>query len=159
MIKSRSAPAFGRFSEDNLEYIISDPFAPPRVQVNYLWNDTLIAGVNQFGSGDGVFQQSDPALQSPGWKGQADSGWAALFLPARCRERGVLEFWPFPVPDTGSPPDNLCRPRLFAICSRTLRSPNRKPGFSGSGRASGDLGVSDHEPGRSFPPLGSLSVC
>ena len=47
--------AFGRFSEDNLEFLITDPFAPCRAQVNFLWNDSLISGVNQFGTGDGVF--------------------------------------------------------------------------------------------------------
>ena len=46
---------FGRFSKDGREYIITKPFLPPRFQINYLWNDTLISGVNQFGSGDGMF--------------------------------------------------------------------------------------------------------
>ncbi|WFB35204.1 hypothetical protein P3T73_13645 [Kiritimatiellota bacterium B12222] len=46
---------FGHFSPDGKEYIITDPMAPPRFQVNFLWNDTLISGVNQFGTGDGMF--------------------------------------------------------------------------------------------------------
>ncbi len=46
---------FGQFSKDGLEYIINKPFLPPRFQINFLWNDTLISGVNQFGSGDGMF--------------------------------------------------------------------------------------------------------
>ncbi|MEI8312883.1 MAG: hypothetical protein WCH98_19210, partial [Verrucomicrobiota bacterium] len=46
---------FGHFSPDSTEYLITDPFAPPRAQINFLWNDTLISGVNHFGSGDGVF--------------------------------------------------------------------------------------------------------
>ena len=46
---------FGHFSPDGREYIISDAFLPPRFQINFLWNDTLISGVNQFGSGDGMF--------------------------------------------------------------------------------------------------------
>ncbi len=48
-------PPFGHFSEDGREYCITEPLAPPRAQVNFLWNDTLISGLNQFGSGDGVF--------------------------------------------------------------------------------------------------------
>ncbi len=51
-----SAPdAFGHFSEDGLEYVITRPLAPPRAQVNFLWNDTIISGVNQFGTGEGIF--------------------------------------------------------------------------------------------------------
>ena len=46
---------FGHFSPDSTEFLITDPFAPPRAQINFLWNDTLISGVNHFGSGDGVF--------------------------------------------------------------------------------------------------------
>ena len=51
---------FGHFSADNKEFIISDPFAPPRAQINFLWNDSIISGVNQFGGGDWVF--NDQAL-------------------------------------------------------------------------------------------------
>ncbi|MCK6491238.1 MAG: hypothetical protein L6R48_23550 [Planctomycetes bacterium] len=55
---SKPAPAvrsFGHFSPDGREFVITDPLAPPRAQINFLWNDTLISGLNQFGSGDGVF--------------------------------------------------------------------------------------------------------
>jgi len=47
--------AFGHFSDDGLEYVITDPLAAPRAQVNFLWNDTIISAVNQFGTGDGIF--------------------------------------------------------------------------------------------------------
>ena len=57
--------AYGHFSPDGLEYIITDPFAPPRAQVNFLWNDTLISGLNQFGSGDGVFNNQTLTLNHP----------------------------------------------------------------------------------------------
>jgi hypothetical protein len=50
-----STTSFGQFSADGCEYIITDPLAPPRAQVNFLWNDTIISGVNQFGSGEGLF--------------------------------------------------------------------------------------------------------
>lgn len=50
-----AAKPFGHFSADGREYVITAPFAPPRAQINFLWNDTLISGLNQFGSGDGVF--------------------------------------------------------------------------------------------------------
>jgi cellobiose phosphorylase len=46
---------FGQFSRDGREYIITDALRPPRFQINFLWNDSLISGVNQFGSGDGMF--------------------------------------------------------------------------------------------------------
>lgn len=55
---SKPQPAtqpFGHFSADGREYVITAPFAPPRAQINFLWNDTLISGLNQFGGGDGVF--------------------------------------------------------------------------------------------------------
>lgn len=61
----KSQPAFGHFSENDLEYIITEPFAPPRAQVNFLWNDTLIAGLNQFGSGDGVFNNQTLMYNHP----------------------------------------------------------------------------------------------
>lgn len=51
----KNLPAFGSFTQDGREYCITEPFAPPRAQINFLWNDTLISGLNQFGSGDGVF--------------------------------------------------------------------------------------------------------
>jgi len=46
---------YGHFSPDGKEFVITEPFAPPRAQINFLWNDTLISGLNQFGGGDGVF--------------------------------------------------------------------------------------------------------
>jgi len=57
--------SFGHFSNDNLEYIITEPFAPPRAQVNFLWNDTLISGLNQFGGGDGVFNNQTLMYNHP----------------------------------------------------------------------------------------------
>lgn len=56
---------FGHFTDDNLEYLITEPFAPPRAQVNFLWNDTLISGLNQFGSGDGVFNNQTLMYNHP----------------------------------------------------------------------------------------------
>lgn len=48
-------PTFGHFADDGRSYVITDPFAPPRAQINFLWNDHLISGINQFGTGDGIF--------------------------------------------------------------------------------------------------------
>lgn len=56
---------FGHFTSDGMEYVITDPFAPPRAQVNFLWNDTLIAGLNQFGGGDGVFNNQTLMVNHP----------------------------------------------------------------------------------------------
>lgn len=60
-----TAASFGHFSEDGLEYLITDPFAPPRAQVNFLWNETLISGLNQFGGGDGVFNNQTLLYNHP----------------------------------------------------------------------------------------------
>ncbi|MDR0534477.1 MAG: hypothetical protein LBH01_11040 [Verrucomicrobiales bacterium] len=56
---------FGHFSADDKEYIITEPFAPPRAQINFLWNDTVISGVNQFGGGDGVFNNQTLMYNHP----------------------------------------------------------------------------------------------
>jgi len=47
--------SFGHFSADGREYVITDATRPPRAQINFLWNDNLITGMNQFGSGEGIF--------------------------------------------------------------------------------------------------------
>ena len=61
----REGRSFGHFSDDGLEYIITEPFAPPRAQINFLWNDTLISGINQFGGGDGVFNNQTLMYNHP----------------------------------------------------------------------------------------------
>ncbi|MGE9294810.1 MAG: GH36-type glycosyl hydrolase domain-containing protein [Puniceicoccales bacterium] len=60
-----TVPAFGHFNEDGSEYHITDALAPPRHQVNFLWNDTMISGHNQFGSGEGVFNDQAMLLNHP----------------------------------------------------------------------------------------------
>ena len=57
--------SYGHFSPDAKEFIITDPLAPPRAQINFLWNDTLISGLNQFGSGDGVFNNQTMLYNHP----------------------------------------------------------------------------------------------
>ena len=57
--------AYGHFSQDNKEFVITDPLTPPRAQINFLWNDTLISGLNQFGSGDGVFNNQTLMYNHP----------------------------------------------------------------------------------------------
>lgn len=64
-MQPESLKPFGHFSQDGREYLITDPFAPPRVLVNFLWNDTLISGLNQFGSGDGVFNNQTMMFNDP----------------------------------------------------------------------------------------------
>lgn len=94
--------AFGHFSEDGREYIITEPFAPPRAQINFLWNDTLISGLNQFGSGDGVFNNQTLMYNDP--KGRVRlvrDGRRYFYL--RDNESG--EFWStglFPVNTAGA---------------------------------------------------------
>jgi len=60
-----SSAHYGHFSENGREYIITDPLAPPRAQINFLWNDSLISGVNQFGGGDGVFNNQTLLYNHP----------------------------------------------------------------------------------------------
>jgi cellobiose phosphorylase len=57
--------SYGHFTPDAKEFTITDPFAPPRAQINFLWNDTLISGLNQFGSGDGVFNNQTLTYNDP----------------------------------------------------------------------------------------------
>ncbi len=56
---------FGHFTSDAREFVITDPLAPPRAQINFLWNDTIISGLNQFGSGDGVFNNQTLMYNDP----------------------------------------------------------------------------------------------
>ncbi|MCC5845491.1 MAG: hypothetical protein JJU05_14680 [Verrucomicrobia bacterium] len=56
---------FGRFSADGLTYNVTDALLPPRAQINFLWNDHIISGVNQFGSGEGIFNDRTLMLNHP----------------------------------------------------------------------------------------------
>jgi cellobiose phosphorylase len=56
---------FGRFSEDGREYIIEAPLGPVRHLVNFSWNDKVISGVNQFGTGEGVFNNQTLLYNDP----------------------------------------------------------------------------------------------
>lgn len=93
---------FGHFSEDGTEYIITDPLAPPRAQVNFLWNDTMISGINHFGGGDGVFNGQTLMLNHP--KGRVRlirDGRRYFYL----RDNETGEFWNtslFPVNTPGA---------------------------------------------------------
>ena len=91
---------FGHFSPDGTEYIIVKPFAPPRAQVNFLWNDTLISGLNQFGSGNGVFNNQTLMLNHP--KGRVRlirDGIRYFYL----RDNETGEFWNSGVYPTNTP--------------------------------------------------------
>jgi len=57
--------AFGNFTKNDREYIINDAEAPPRAQINFLWNDYMISGHNQFGSGEDVFNDQAILLNDP----------------------------------------------------------------------------------------------
>lgn len=57
--------SFGHFSEGGMEYIITEPFAPPRFQINFMWNDDMVSGVNQFGTGEGVFNNQTMLYNCP----------------------------------------------------------------------------------------------
>jgi cellobiose phosphorylase len=99
---TQSPKAFGHFSSDSREYVITEPFAPPRAQINFLWNDTIISGVNQFGGGDGVFNNQTLMYNHPqGRVRLVRDGRRYFYL--RDRKSGV--FWNaglFPVKQPGA---------------------------------------------------------
>ena len=82
--------AFGHFSEDGREYVVTDAFAPPRAQINFLWNDSLISGVNQFGSGEGIFNDRTLMLNHPEGRVNLIRGGRRLFY---LRDRDSGEIW------------------------------------------------------------------
>ena len=47
--------SYGYFSQDGSKYIITDP-QTKRTQMNYLWNKKFLLAANQFGSGNGAYQ-------------------------------------------------------------------------------------------------------
>lgn len=101
-IKSLESSSYGHFSSDGTEFIITEPSAPPRAQINFLWNDTLISGLNQFGSGDGVFNNQTLMYNHP--KGRVRlirDGRRYFYL----RDNQTGEFWNtglFPVNTPGA---------------------------------------------------------
>ena len=62
---------FGHFSSDGREYVITEATRPPRAQINFLWNEKLISGVNQFGSGEGIFNDRTLLYNDP--RGRVDA--------------------------------------------------------------------------------------
>ncbi len=96
-----AAKPYGEFSADAREYTITDAEAPPRAQINFLWNDTMVSGHNQFGTGEGVFNDQAMLFNDP--KGRVrmiskgrryfyivdqDTGefWSTGLLPAKPKE-------------------------------------------------------------------------
>lgn len=57
--------SFGRWNAEGSEFIVEDCLAPPRHLVNFSWNDSLISGLNQFGSGEGVFNNQTLLFNDP----------------------------------------------------------------------------------------------
>lgn len=60
-----TAKAYGNFAASGAEFSITAPLAPPRPQINFLWNDNLISALNQFGTGEGVFNNQTLTLNHP----------------------------------------------------------------------------------------------
>jgi cellobiose phosphorylase len=57
--------SFGHFSKDGREYIIEQPLAPIRHLINFCWNGSVVSGVNQFGTGEGVFNNVTLLYNNP----------------------------------------------------------------------------------------------
>lgn len=81
---------FGHFSKDGREYIITDAEAPPRHQINFLWNDWMISGHNQFGNGEGVFNDQAMLLNHPEGRVRMISKGRRYFYII---DRDTGEFW------------------------------------------------------------------
>ncbi|HBC89390.1 MAG TPA: hypothetical protein DCZ94_20815 [Lentisphaeria bacterium] len=82
--------SFGHFSPDGREYVITDAAIPPRSQINFLWNDNLITGMNQFGSGEGIF--NDRTMLYNDLRGRVDAindGRRYFYV----RDNGSGKFW------------------------------------------------------------------
>ena len=45
---------YGKFNEKGNEYIITD-YLMPRPQMNYVWNERMLSGINHFGGGVGSY--------------------------------------------------------------------------------------------------------
>ena len=45
---------YGKFNEKGNEYIITD-YLTPRPQMNYVWNERMLSGINHFGGGVGAY--------------------------------------------------------------------------------------------------------
>ena len=82
--------SFGHFSADKREYIITDAEAPPRQQINFLWNDYIISGHNQFGTGEGVFNDQAMLLNHPKGRVRMISKGRRYFYIV---DRDTGEFW------------------------------------------------------------------
>lgn len=71
-----SSNIFGQFIDGGFEYEIFHPFTPPRSQLNFIWNDRLMSGLNQFGTGEGVFNSRVMMLNDPRGRVQMIQGGA-----------------------------------------------------------------------------------
>ena len=60
--------SYGYFSEDGSQYVITDP-QTKRTQMNYLWNRSFLLAVNQFGAGNGAYQNQAAFYISPEGRG------------------------------------------------------------------------------------------
>ncbi|MCC5839714.1 MAG: hypothetical protein JJT96_06270 [Opitutales bacterium] len=80
--------AYGHFSPDGREYIITTPH-PPRDWFNYLWNDTYLASVAQNLNGNALHQNEAGVLTNFLGKQDALGDPRAVYI----RDRETGEFW------------------------------------------------------------------
>ena len=60
---------FGYFQKDGAEFVI-DELMPPRPQLNYIWNDSILSGINHMGGGIGAYGDRATAYIDPDGKGR-----------------------------------------------------------------------------------------
>lgn len=66
---------FGRFSNDGREFFIEAPLKPIRHLINLSWNEKVISGVNQFGTGEGVFNNQTLLYNDPAGRARMIREW------------------------------------------------------------------------------------
>jgi len=83
-----SMNTYGHFSEDGLEYIITDPH-PPRDWYNFFWNDTYLACAGQHMNGFSLFQSEEGVVTNLFGKQDERDAPRALYL----RDHDTGEVW------------------------------------------------------------------
>ncbi len=83
--------SYGYFNNTGNEYIITD-YMTPRPQMNYVWNERLLSGINHFGGGVGSYGNRTMAYIDPMGSGRASviaNGNRYFYI----RDEKTNEFW------------------------------------------------------------------
>jgi cellobiose phosphorylase len=61
---------FGNFANDGAEYVFTTP-ETPRPMLNYIWNSSILSGINQTGGGNGAYGDRAACYIDPNGKGRS----------------------------------------------------------------------------------------